>query len=56
MLIKKEYHYKKTETIFIRDGKRTSNQSTVDVLKQIIQANKLQPGMDQIDVKRMGRT
>jgi hypothetical protein len=33
-------------------AKRTSNQSTVgDVLKQIIQVNKLQPGMDQIDVK-----
>jgi hypothetical protein len=33
-------------------AKRTSNQSTVgDVLKQIIQTNKLQPGMDQIDVK-----
>jgi hypothetical protein len=33
-------------------AKRQSNQSTVgDVLKQIIQANKLQPGMDQIDVK-----
>jgi hypothetical protein len=33
-------------------AKRQSNQSTVgDVLKQIIQVNKLQPGMDQIDVK-----
>jgi hypothetical protein len=33
-------------------AKRLSNQSAVgDVLKQIIQANKLQPGMDQIDVK-----
>jgi hypothetical protein len=33
-------------------AKRQSNQNTVgDVLKQIIQANKLQPGMDQIDVK-----
>jgi hypothetical protein len=33
-------------------SKRQSNQSTVgDVLKQIIQVNKLQPGMDQIDVK-----
>jgi hypothetical protein len=32
--------------------KRLNNQSTVgDVLKQIIQVNKLQPGMDQIDVK-----
>jgi hypothetical protein len=34
-------------------AKRLSNQSTVgDVLKQIIQVNKLQPGMDQIDVKQ----
>ena len=33
-------------------AKRLNNQSTVgDVLKQIIQANKLQPGMDQIDVR-----
>lgn len=33
-------------------AKRLSNQSTVgDVLRQIIQVNKLQPGMDQIDVK-----
>lgn len=33
-------------------AKRLSNQSTVgDVLKQIIQVNKLQSGMDQIDVK-----
>jgi hypothetical protein len=33
-------------------AKRLSNQSTVgDVLKQIIQVNKLQTGMDQIDVK-----
>ena len=33
-------------------AKRLSNQSTVgDVLKQIIHVNKLQPGMDQIDVK-----
>jgi hypothetical protein len=32
--------------------KRLNNQSTVgDVLKQIIQVNKLQSGMDQIDVK-----
>ena len=32
-------------------AKRLNNQSTVgDVLKEIIQANKLQPGMDQIDV------
>ncbi len=32
--------------------KRLNNQSTVgDVLKKIIQVNKLQPGMDQIDVK-----
>jgi hypothetical protein len=33
-------------------AKRLNNQSTVgDVLKQIIQGNKLQPGMDQISVK-----
>jgi hypothetical protein len=33
-------------------AKRLNNQSTVgDVLKQIIHVNKLQPGMDQIDVK-----
>ncbi len=33
-------------------AKRLSNQSTVgDVLKKIIQVNKLQPGIDQIDVK-----
>lgn len=33
-------------------AKRLNNQSTVgDVLKQIIQVNKLQPGIDQIDVK-----
>lgn len=33
-------------------AKRLNNQSTVgDVLKHIIQDNKLQPGMDQIDVK-----
>lgn len=33
-------------------AKRLNNQSTVgDVLKHIIQANKLQPGMDQIDVR-----
>ncbi len=33
-------------------AKRLSNQSSIgDVLKQIIQVNKLQPGMDQIDVK-----
>ena len=32
-------------------AKRLNNQSTVgDVLKHIIQDNKLQPGMDQIDV------
>jgi hypothetical protein len=37
-------------------AKRQSNQSTVgDVLKQIIQVNKLQPGMDQIDVKEAWR-
>ncbi|WP_310558402.1 DUF721 domain-containing protein [Flavobacterium sp.] len=33
-------------------AKRLNNQSTVgDVLKHIIQVNKLQPGMDQIDVR-----
>jgi hypothetical protein len=33
-------------------AKRLNSQSSVgDVLKQIIQVNKLQPGMDQIDVK-----
>ena len=33
-------------------AKRLNNQSTVgDVLKQIIEVNKLQGGMDQIDVK-----
>ena len=33
-------------------AKRLSNDSPVgDILKQIIQVNKLQPGMDQIDVK-----
>jgi hypothetical protein len=33
-------------------AKRLNNQSTVgDVLKQIIQVNKLQAGMDQIDVR-----
>ncbi len=33
-------------------AKRLNNQSTVgDVLKQIIQTNKLQPGMDQIEVR-----
>jgi hypothetical protein len=32
-------------------AKRLNNQSTGDVLKQIIQVNKLQSGMDQIDVK-----
>lgn len=33
-------------------AKRLSNQSTIgDVLKEIIQVNKLQPGMDQIDAK-----
>lgn len=33
-------------------AKRVSNQSSIgDVLRQIIQVNKLQPGMDQIDVK-----
>lgn len=33
-------------------AKRLNNQSTVgDILQQIIQVNKLQPGMDQIDVR-----
>lgn len=33
-------------------AKRLNNQSAVgDILKQIIAVNKLQPGMDQIDVK-----
>ena len=33
-------------------AKRVNNQSIVgDILKEIIQVNKLQPGMDQIDVK-----
>jgi hypothetical protein len=33
-------------------AKRLSNQSTVgDILQQIIQVNKLQSGMDQIDVR-----
>ncbi|UQD57455.1 DUF721 domain-containing protein [Flavobacterium sp. K5-23] len=33
-------------------AKRLNNQSTIgDVLKQIIQVNKLEPGMNQIDVK-----
>ncbi|MBW4362582.1 DUF721 domain-containing protein [Flavobacterium taihuense] len=33
-------------------AKRLNNQSSVgDILKQIIEVNKLQPGMDQIDVK-----
>ncbi|MCF8322173.1 MAG: DUF721 domain-containing protein [Flavobacterium sp.] len=33
-------------------AKRLNNQSTVGaILKEIIQVNKLQPGMDQIDVK-----
>lgn len=33
-------------------AKRLNNQSTIGaVLQQIIQVNKLQPGMDQIDVK-----
>jgi hypothetical protein len=51
-----EYHYKKTGAINLM-GKRLNNQSTVgDVLKQIIQVNKLQPGMDQIDVKDAWKT
>ena len=38
-------------------AKRLNNQSTVgDVLKQIIEVNKLQPGMDQIDVKDAWRS
>jgi hypothetical protein len=37
-------------------AKRLNNQSTVgDILQQIIQVNKLQPGMDQIDVKEAWR-
>jgi hypothetical protein len=33
-------------------AKRLNNESTVgDILQRIIQVNKLQPGMDQIDVK-----
>ena len=37
-------------------AKRLNNQSTIgDVLQQIIQVNKLQPGMDQIDVKEAWR-
>jgi hypothetical protein len=33
-------------------AKRLSNESSIgDVLKQIIQVNKLQPGMDQVNVK-----
>jgi hypothetical protein len=33
-------------------AKRLSNESSVgDVLKQIIQSNKLQPGMDEVSVK-----
>ena len=33
-------------------AKRLNNQCTIgDILKQIIEVNKLQPGMDQIDVK-----
>ncbi|OXA77592.1 Protein of unknown function [Flavobacterium aquidurense] len=37
-------------------AKRLNSQSTIgDVLNQIIQVNKLQPGMDQIDVKEAWR-
>ncbi|MCV9928263.1 DUF721 domain-containing protein [Flavobacterium sp. LS1R47] len=37
-------------------AKRLNNQSTVgDILQKIIQVNKLQPGMDQIDVKEAWR-
>lgn len=33
-------------------GKRLNNESSIgDVLKEIIQINKLQPGMDQVSVK-----
>lgn len=37
-------------------AKRNSNESSVgDILKEIIQINKLQPGIDQIDVKEAWR-
>ncbi|MBK0369914.1 DUF721 domain-containing protein [Flavobacterium agrisoli] len=37
-------------------AKRIRNQSTIsEVLQEIIQVNKLQPGMDQIDVKEAWR-
>lgn len=37
-------------------AKRLNNQSSVgDLLQQIIKVNKLQPGMDQIDVKEAWR-
>jgi hypothetical protein len=37
-------------------AKRVNDQRVIgDVLKQIIQVNKLQPGMDQIDVKEAWR-
>ena len=37
-------------------AKRVNDQRAIgDVLKQIIQVNKLQPGMDQIDVKEAWR-
>ncbi|BFM41907.1 DUF721 domain-containing protein [Flavobacterium sp. CFS9] len=37
-------------------AKRLNNESTIGaVLQQIIQGNKLQPGMDQIDVKEAWR-
>ncbi|KIA99712.1 MULTISPECIES: DUF721 domain-containing protein [unclassified Flavobacterium] len=37
-------------------AKRLNNQSSVgDILQRIIQVNKLQPGMDQIDVKEAWR-
>ncbi|OIV43800.1 DUF721 domain-containing protein [Flavobacterium johnsoniae] len=37
-------------------AKRLNNESTIGaVLQQIIQVNKLQPGMDQIDVKEAWR-
>lgn len=37
-------------------AKRLNNESPIgDILKEIIQTNKLQPGMDQIDVKEAWR-
>jgi hypothetical protein len=38
-------------------AKRSSNESPIgDVLKEIIQINKLQPGMDQVSVKEAWKT